>query len=231
MGLRRLRTRGVSTQINTTVTKHNVDELDAVHEMALREGVDALHLFMLVPVGCGLEIAEDQMLSAERYEEVLNWLYDREQEGRIQTKATCAPHYFRVVAQRQTKEKRDQPQAARPPHGRGHPGGHPMHTVTKGCLAGTGVCFVSHTGEVFPCGYLPAVAGNVTREKFQDIWESSEVFERLRDTKQLTGKCGHCEYRFVCEGCRARAFAATGDFMSEEPFCDYTPKRSPEAPS
>ncbi|MCX7044589.1 MAG: radical SAM protein, partial [Candidatus Sumerlaeota bacterium] len=98
--LRRLRARGVPTQINTTVTRHNVEELGALYQMALREGADALHLFMLVPVGCGVQIAEDQMLSAERYESVLNWLYEISKEGKIQTKATCAPHYMRIVRQR-----------------------------------------------------------------------------------------------------------------------------------
>ncbi len=242
-GLRRLRERGMSTQINTTVTRHNEHQMDALYQMALREGVDALHLFMLVPVGCGLEIAEDQMLSAERYEEILNWLYDISQEGRIQTKATCAPHYFRIVRQRKAEEKKTAadpaptcgcgttPGGPPPGHGAGghpgggHPGGHPMHAVTKGCLAGDGVCFVSHTGEVFPCGYLPVPAGDVTKQPFREIWETSEVFARLRDPNQLGGKCGLCEYRFVCEGCRARAYAATGDYMAEEPFCVYQPKK------
>ena len=103
-----------------------------------------------------------------------------------------------------------------------------MHAVTKGCLAGSGVCFVSHKGEVFPCGYLPVPCGDVTRQSFREIWEGSEVFGRLRDPGQLGGKCGLCEYRMVCEGCRARAYAATGDFMSEEPFCNYTPRSGKE---
>jgi AdoMet-dependent heme synthase len=230
-GLRRLRARGVSVQINTTVTRHNVDELEAIYHLALREGAEALHLFMLVPVGCGLEIAEEQMLSAERYEAVLNWLYDISKEGRIQTKATCAPHYFRIMRQRQ-KEEREAGQASSQTDQTSHtgltqaPAGHPMHAATKGCLAGSGVCFVSHKGEVFPCGYLPVHCGDVTRQNFREIWEKSEAFLRLRDASQLEGKCGLCEYRFVCEGCRARAYAATGNFMSEEPFCAYEPNQA-----
>jgi radical SAM protein with 4Fe4S-binding SPASM domain len=99
-----------------------------------------------------------------------------------------------------------------------------MSAVTKGCLAGTGVCFISHEGEVFPCGYLPALAGDLRKQSFGEIWNNAEVFETLRDNDQLKGKCGCCEFRNVCMGCRARAFAATGDYMAEEPFCVYQPK-------
>ena len=107
----------------------------------------------------------------------------------------------------------------------GHPGGHPsnLNAMTKGCLAGTGVCFVSHEGEVYPCGYLPVIAGDLRKQSFVDIWDNSAVFHELRDTNNLKGKCGCCEFRNVCMGCRARAYAATGDFMEEEPFCVYEP--------
>jgi AdoMet-dependent heme synthase len=107
----------------------------------------------------------------------------------------------------------------------GHPGSRPsdLNAMTKGCLAGTGVCFISHEGEVYPCGYLPVVAGDLGQQTFLDIWENSTVFHELRDTSGLKGKCGCCEFRNVCMGCRARAYAATGDFMDEEPFCVYQP--------
>jgi radical SAM protein with 4Fe4S-binding SPASM domain len=114
--------------------------------------------------------------------------------------------------------------------GAGHPAGthhgHPgdMNAMTKGCLAGTGVCFISHEGEIYPCGYLPVLAGDLRRQTFTEIWEKSLVFEQLRDTGNLKGKCGCCEFRNVCMGCRARAFAASGDFLDEEPFCVYQPK-------
>jgi len=108
----------------------------------------------------------------------------------------------------------------------GHPGAHPsdMNAMTKGCLAGTAVCFISNQGEVYPCGYLPALAGDLKRQRFADIWENSYVFNQLRDVNNLTGKCGCCEFKNVCMGCRARAYAATGDYLSEEPFCVYEPK-------
>jgi radical SAM protein with 4Fe4S-binding SPASM domain len=99
-----------------------------------------------------------------------------------------------------------------------------MNAMTKGCLAGTAVCFISHQGEVYPCGYLPALAGDLRKQQFADIWENSFVFNELRDTNNLKGKCGCCEFRNVCMGCRARAYAATGNYLDEEPFCVHQPK-------
>ena len=98
-----------------------------------------------------------------------------------------------------------------------------MNAMTKGCLAGTGVCFISHQGEIYPCGYLPVLAGSLKQQSFADIWQHASVFEQLRETDNLKGKCGCCEFRNVCMGCRARAYAASGDFLAEEPFCVYEP--------
>ncbi len=250
-GLRSLQELGMSVQINMTIARHNAHQLPAVLEMARHLGADALHTFLLVPVGCGVGIAEDQMVPADEYEKILNWFYDRAQEGGIELKATCAPHYFRVVRQRRAAERRAASMAEPShgtsgheigpteitmpgstgidlhPHGRAATGaGHPdsMQAMTKGCLAGTGVAFISYQGEVYPCGYLPALAGNLHQQSLQEIWESSPVFEQLRDTGNLKGKCGYCEFRNICMGCRARAFAATGDFLDEEPFCVYQPR-------
>ena len=100
-----------------------------------------------------------------------------------------------------------------------------MSAMTKGCLAGQAVCFVSHTGEVFPCGYLPVSSGNVRETPLPTIWRRSRVFADLRDDSKLDGKCGCCEYAKVCMGCRARAYSATHDYLAEEPNCGYTPVR------
>jgi radical SAM protein with 4Fe4S-binding SPASM domain len=257
-GFRNLKELGMSVQINMSIARHNAHELPAVLAMAKSLGADALHTFLLVPVGCGVDIAESQMVPADEYEKILNWFYDRAQEGGIELKATCAPHYFRVMRQRRAAEKRAassiagghavtepaktgeigptemtmpgstgmalHPHGA--PRGNGHPGGPPngMHAMTKGCLAGTSVCFISHVGEVYPCGYLPVIAGDLRRQSFAEIWEKSEVFQQLRDTSNLKGKCGRCEFRNICLGCRARAYAATGDYLAEEPFCVYQPR-------
>src|SRR5438309_3508626 len=110
---------------------------------------------MLVPVGCGMDLADDVWLNGDDYETALNWIYDRSLEGKIHLKATCAPHYFRVMRQRAKADGAPMPKAAHPHRGmaQGHPGSHAdMTAMTKGCLAGQAVCFVSHTGEVFPCG-------------------------------------------------------------------------------
>ena len=227
-GFRALRNVGIPVQINTTVAKHNEDQLEAV--LALAKDLDAvgLHLFLLVPVGCGVQISDEQMISAQEYERVLNWLYDTEKaETDLQLKATCAPHYFRVMRQRRAQERRQGIQIDLPAsHDRqlnGHPHGQ-MHAATKGCLAGTGVSFISHKGEVFPCGYLPVEAGNVRREHFADIWQDSPLFAELRDPDLLGGKCGACQFKSLCSGCRARAYGTTGDYMAEEPFCAYDPE-------
>jgi radical SAM protein with 4Fe4S-binding SPASM domain len=97
--------------------------------------------------------------------------------------------------------------------------------MTKGCLAGQAVCFISHRGDVFPCGYLPISSGNVTLTPLPEIWRDSSVFADLRDESRLLGKCGLCEYAKVCMGCRARAFGHTGDYLAEEPYCQFVPHR------
>lgn len=235
-GFRALRAVGLPVQINTTVAKHNQAHLEAMRQIAKDLGAVGLHLFLLVPVGCGVEIAEEQMISAQEYERVLNWLYDVEQsEPDLQLKATCAPHYFRVMHQRRAEDRRRGVQRDLPAsharqvagHTGGHPGGRPdgqMHAATKGCLAGTGVCFISHRGEVFPCGYLPVEAGNVRRQPFGDIWQNSPLFAELRDADLLEGKCGLCQFKHLCSGCRARAYGVTGNYLAEEPFCAYDPE-------
>ncbi len=227
-GFKALRDVGMPVQINTTVSKHNESQLEGMRALAKDLGAVGLHLFLLVPVGCGLEIAEEQMISAQEYERVLNWLYDVEQaEPDLQLKATCAPHYFRVMRQRRAAENRQGIQRDLPAsHDRqlhGHPRGQ-MHAATKGCLAGTGVCFVSHRGEVFPCGYLPVEAGNIRRQPFGEIWQGSTLFEELRNPELLGGKCGVCQFKTLCSGCRARSYGMTGDYLAEEPFCAYEPE-------
>lgn len=267
-GFRNLKDLGMSMQINTTIARHNAHQLPLVLDLARSIGADALHTFLLVPVGCGVDIAAEQMVPPEEYEKMLNWFYDQSLAGGIELKATCAPHYFRVVRQRRAAEGRSAlaAEAAQAviqvPHGApdkgpigpesprigptemtmpgstgielkahgigqpmGHPGLHPsdMNAMTKGCLAGTAVCFISHQGEVYPCGYLPALAGDLKKQSFAEIWASSFVFNQLRDVNNLNGKCGCCEFRNVCMGCRARAFAATGNYLDEEPFCVYQP--------
>lgn len=235
-GFKALRRVGMSMQINTTVARHNYRKLDQTYQLAIDLGADALHIFMLVPVGCGMELDPSIMLMPEEYEQALNWIYDRSLEGRIHMKATCAPHYFRVMRQRAKQNGRPMPKAAHPHRSMAHPpqvgpsgSAHPSHTdmtaMTKGCLAGQSICFISHTGEVFPCGYLPVSSGNVRTTPLPQIWQQSTIFADLRDDSKLQGKCGLCEFAKVCMGCRARAFSLTHNYLAEEPNCSYTPAR------
>jgi len=213
-GIDHLRSVGVEFQINTTISRRNVDEIEDIMKLAEKIGSKALHIFMLVPVGCGVEIAESEMISKEKYESVLNWFYDKSKETDLELKATCAPHYYRIIRQRAKAEGR---KLTFENDG--------MAAVTRGCLAGTGICFISHRGDVQPCGYLPIAVGNVKERPFHEIWEDAPVFRSLRELENLTGKCGYCEYKTFCAGCRARAYYENGDYLSDEPYCAYIPAR------
>jgi len=225
-----LREAGVSVQINSTIARHNVEEMAGMLQLAIDRGADALHIFMLVPVGCGVQIADREMLPADEYERVLHWFYDQSKTCALDLKATCAPHYFRVRAQRMVEERKqgDYSTTFVAPGTKRHAapdpaGGPPLSAMTRGCLAGTAVCFVSNQGDVSPCGYLPVSAGSIRRRPFGDIWKASRLFQELRDADALTGKCGICRYEAICGGCRARAYSETGDYLAGEPFCTYEP--------
>lgn len=211
-GIEALKNAGIGFQINTTITKRNVDEIPRILKMAEEIGAEALHIFLLVPTGRGKELKNEEIAPVE-YERILNWFYEQQKSTKIQLKATCAPHYFRIMRQRAKKEGVE---ISVKTHG--------YEAMTKGCLGGTGFCFVSSIGEVYPCGYLPALAGNIKQQPFREIWDNAQVFRDLRDTSKLKGKCGRCEFKEVCSGCRARAYAATGDYLAEEPYCIYIPK-------
>ena len=202
-GIAHLRACQVPFQINMTVTRHNAGQLDEMFILANTLGAAAVHFFMLVPVGCGSEIPCSDRLTAAEYEQLLTHIAEVETTCGVDIKVTCAPHYERI---RRTLNR-------------------PSRHGTKGCLAGLGVLFVSHRGQVFPCGYLPVECGRIYDTPLERIWLHSTDLARMRDTEQLKGPCGICEYRFVCGGCRARAFAATGDYMQSEPLCEY--KRLP----
>ncbi len=218
-GLDSLRKAGLPVQVNVTVARHNLTELEDIMNLAIEHGADAFHVFVLVPVGCGAEISAEIRLSPEEMETVLRWLFDKsiELRDRMHVKATCAPQYYRIM--REVSRERGIKIESK---------GHGMHAMTRGCLAGTAVCFLSRTGDVQPCGYLPVRVGNVREQKFGDIWKESKEFNSLRQPQELKGKCGACGYRVVCAGCRARAFADNSDFLSEDPDCSYIPRPKDE---
>lgn len=206
-GAKALHRAGLAFQFNLTLTRSNCDEIIAVHNLAESLGAAALHIFMLVPVGCGRELTDCDTLTPEEYEAKLTEISGLAAVSRVQIKVTCGPHYERILRQRGL---------AATTAGRGD--------SSRGCLAGRSVLFVSHTGAVFPCGYLPVDCGNILKTPLEEIRRTSPQLAALADSVNLKGKCGVCEYKQVCGGCRARAYAATQDMLAEEPSCSYTPK-------
>ncbi len=208
-GIAHLKKAGMDFQINTTITRDNLDQLESILKSAMALGAAAHHIFLLVPTGRGKEMA-DQAISALEYEKTLHWFHDQSLECPIQLKATCAPHYFRILHQRKAWKKGENILAA----------------MTRGCLGGISFCFISHTGQVQPCGYLEIDCGQIRKRPFPDVWTDSPEFLSLRDLANYKGKCGRCEFARVCGGCRARAYEATGDYLSEEPLCAYEPGKT-----
>lgn len=211
-GIRSIRKSGIEVQINCTLTRLNIAYLNDLLSLALHEGAVAFHPFFLVPTGRGKGLS-DVELSAGEYESALNWIYDKQLElgDKIFFKPTDAPHYLRILSQR----------GASPATGRHHGG---ADSVSRGCMAGSGFCFISHTGRVQGCGYLDLEAGNIRNQPFGDIWRDSPLFKQLRDLSAIKGKCGTCEYKRICGGCRARALETTGDHLESEPYCIYQPR-------
>ncbi len=213
-GIRAAREAGLEFQINTTISKQNLADIAAIQDLAIQLGAAAHHIFLLVPTGRGKYLL-DQEITATEYEDTLDWFYDQQDKTPLQLKATCAPHYYRILRQRAHKDGKT---VTFETHG--------LDAVTRGCLGGTGFCFISHIGVVQPCGFLDVNAGDITKQPFDAIWSESEVFLRLRDYDKLKGKCGKCSYKRVCGGCRARAYEKTGDYMAQEPLCSHEPGKS-----
>ncbi len=213
-GMEAARAAGLDFQINTTVTRSNLAMVPEIQRQAEALGAVAHHIFLLVPTGRGRALT-GEIITAAEYEDVLHWFADQKGKVGLELKATCAPHYYRVIRQRarETGEK-----LTFQTHG--------LDAVTKGCLGGQGFAFVSHVGVVQPCGYLELSAGNIKESPFSRIWRDSELFARLRNPDLLGGKCGVCEYRKVCGGCRARAYEVSGDELAEEPLCLYQPAKA-----
>lgn len=211
-GIEAAKKAGLEFQVNTTVTRVNLRELPDILQLAIDKGAVAFHPFLLVPTGRGRELA-DQELSPEEYEKTLNWVYDQRDKVPLQFKPTCAPHYYRILRQRAHAEGR-----------RVTPETFGMDARAKGCLGGQGFCFISYRGEVQICGFLDVICGDLNEASFGEVWNNSPIFAEMRDLDGYHGRCGYCEYRRVCGGCRARAYELTGDYLDEEPFCVYEPK-------
>jgi AdoMet-dependent heme synthase len=212
--LRNARDLNLSVQINTTITRRNVHQVDAIAELLAGQGIAMWSVFFLVPVGRGVE---EQRISGLEYEEVFERLWRHAQHPPYSVKTTEAPHYRRFVL-----ERGGDPLAG--PRGTGDGVARRGHRAPLGVGDGKGVMFVSHTGEIYPAGFLPLCCGRFPNDSVVDVYQNHPTFLALRDPDRLKGRCGICEYRYVCGGSRARAFAVTGDFLETEPDCVYVPK-------
>jgi radical SAM protein len=204
---------GLSTQINTTITRHNLDDIDALADLMESLKIALWSVFFLVPVGRG-RLSEE--ITATDYEKVFEKMADLSTRCSFDIKSTEAPHYRRVLIQ--------QKKAGAIFSGASLAGEDGVARASKGVNDGNGFVFISHTGEIWPSGFLPLSAGNVKRDSLVEVYRDSDLFKNIRDVSKLQGKCGACEYKNICGGSRARAFAVHGEMMAPDPFCVYVPK-------
>lgn len=194
---------GIRFQINTTITKINFEQVPAIAQLAKDIGADCFNPFILVPTGRGRQLAE-QTLEPVEYEKLLNELLRLKQQARIGVRVTCGPQFARVCGAAGIKGHSDAP----------------------GCLGGREFAFISCRGDVQTCGFLDISAGNLVENDFDfaKIWQNSEFLKRIRNVSNYKGKCRDCEYLAVCRGCRARAYALNGDYLSSDAICNYQPE-------
>ena len=227
---------GIPIQVHTTISRHNADDLDNLCNLFEKLAIVMWNVFFLVPVGRG-QLGD--LLSGEEFEKVFGKIYELSHRVNFQIKTTEAMHYRRYLIQHNLEERKFS-------HGGGHPAGHPKKVArpteyepgtptadaatrtkawaTRRVNDGKGFMFISHTGNVCPSGFLPIVAGNIRETPLADVYRNAPIFKALRNTSRLEGKCGACEFKEICGGSRARAYALTGDPLAQEPCCIYQPR-------
>jgi AdoMet-dependent heme synthase len=214
----------IPIQINTVISRYNIHALE---EMAqLIEELDCVlwSVFFLVPTGRG---KDSDMISPAEHEQVFRWLYDLSKRVKFDIKTTAAQHYRRVVIQSKMRETKEEQTMIKYENAlmKGKTGQFDgLGRAPQGVNDGNGFVFISHVGDVYPSGLLPIKAGNVKETPLAEIYRESPIFKDLRSPDKYKGKCGVCEFRYVCGGSRSRAYAMTGDYMESEPFCVYIPK-------
>ena len=208
----------VLVQVNTTLTHQNYSQIDDIMSLAEGIGVENFHLFFLVPTGRGKKIAD---ISPQKYEDMITRTFAKVSNHTLNVRPSCAPQFMRIAKNM----------------------GLDMRQWIRGCIAGMYYCRIYPNGDVTPCPYLPIKLGNIRQQSFEEIWFNSPVFRALRDPNALKGKCGACEYRVLCGGCRARAYGLSGefidycgdlqvpgdakkDYLTEDPWCVFQPKTS-----
>ena len=221
---------GIPIQVHSTISRHNANDLDNLVSLFEKLAIVMWNVFFLVPVGRG---QLDDLLSGEEFEQVFGKIYELSRRANFQIKTTEAMHYRRYLLQHNLEERK---------MSHGHPGGHPhaaayepgtptteakarnMSWATRRVNDGKGFVFISHVGNVYPSGFLPIHAGNIRETQLAEVYRNAPIFKALRDTSRLEGKCGACEFKEICGGSRARAYAVTGDPLAAEPCCIYQPK-------
>ena len=192
---------GLTVQVNTTVSRWTVAELEAMIGLVHSSGAVMWDLFFLVPTG---RARVEDMLSADEHERLYHWIYDLSRTAAFRVKTTLGQPFRRVMIQRSQEDLTE------------------LASVPS-TNDGKGICFISHIGEMYPSGFLPLSCGNVRAASLVETYQAHPVFLSLRSPDRLKGKCGNCPFNAICGGCRARAYACTGDYMAEEPACAYDP--------
>lgn len=225
---------GMPLQINTTLCGESAPYVEEMAELVQRLGIVFWEVFFLVPMGRGTNLSG---LTARQCEKIFEVLYRVQKRSSFLVKVTEAPHYRRYVAQREREEGGAVAHHPGPVHAlpkqliRTEGPGHSIGLASQGVNSGNGFLFVSHTGEVFPSGFLPISAGTLREKSLAWLYRDSEVFRELRQPDRFLGVCGYCEFNRICGGSRSRAFALIGHHLASDPWCLYKPERSAPAPS
>ena len=210
--IREARATGLPVQINTTISKRNVEQVDAMAAFIANLDIILWSVFFLVPVGRGVD---EERIEPEHYEAVFERLWRHAQRKPYSIQTTEAHHYRRFVLQQNGNPQRGAGEVATNVD--------PVQRAPLGVSDGKGCMFVSHIGQIFPSGFLPIEAGRFPSDSIVDVYQDAPIFRKLRDPDGFGGKCGRCEFRHICGGSRARAYAVTGDYMAAEPDCVYQP--------
>ncbi|SER95535.1 TIGR04053 family radical SAM/SPASM domain-containing protein [Salipaludibacillus aurantiacus] len=221
--IRYLKELDMPLQINTVISRYNYDSLEEMAQLVEELDVVMWYIFLLVPTGRG---QIDDCLTPAEHEKVFRWLYELNKTSNFDIKTTAAQHHRRVVIQQKTKDKMIEKgeinysdsisDTASEIDG--------LKRAPKGVNDGNGFIFVSHTGDVMPSGLLPIKVGNVREKPLKEIYREAPVLKELRNPDLYKGKCGVCEFRYVCGGSRSRSYSVTGDYLESEPFCVYIPE-------